>query len=155
MVSCSHSPSNASVSSAFAFLHHDTCYPRCVLVFAPTTPPVATVELSPQNDELSNNTTLPSFSTSVLVADLSAQPPPIRLAWVTLPTPQHFLHRQAARELTFALSSNTCLVQAALVTRLKTTQSRIAVIALYTCNNLFCCVEVWSWLRNRSHAMQW
>ena len=30
VVLCSHSPSNASVSSAFAFLHHDTCYPHCV-----------------------------------------------------------------------------------------------------------------------------
>ena len=80
-MSCSHSPSNASVSSTFAFLHHDTCYPHCVLMFAPKILPVATVELPPQNDELSNNTTLPSFSNSVLAADISAQPPPTRMAW--------------------------------------------------------------------------
>ena len=50
-------------------------------VFAPTILPVATVELPPQNDELSNNTTLPSFSNSVLAADISAQPPPTKMAW--------------------------------------------------------------------------
>ena len=32
----------------------------------------ATVELPPQSDELSNNTTLPSFSDSVLAVDISA-----------------------------------------------------------------------------------
>ena len=49
---------------------------RCVLVFAPLIH--ATVELPPQSDELSNNTILPSFSSSVLAADISAQPPPTR-----------------------------------------------------------------------------
>ena len=38
---------------------------RCVLVFAPLIPLVALVELPPQSDDLSNDTTLPPFSNTV------------------------------------------------------------------------------------------
>ena len=46
---------------------------RCVLVFTPFVSSVATVvNVPPQNDELPNDTTLPSSSNSVLAVDISA-----------------------------------------------------------------------------------
>ena len=61
----------------------------------------------------------------------------------------------AAREMTFVLSPNTCQAQAPLVTRPKTTQSRRdlspqSVVVVHTSNSFSCCVEVWNWLRVRS-----
>ena len=51
-------------------------------MFTPLIRPVATVESPPQNDNLSNNTTLPSFPyMMVLVVDIPAQPPPTTMAW--------------------------------------------------------------------------
>ena len=54
---------------------------RCVFMFTPLIQPVATVDSPPQNDDLSNNTTLPSFPNTVLAVDIPAQPPPTTMAW--------------------------------------------------------------------------
>merc|ERR1740115_238251 len=52
-----------------------------VRVAAPLMPLVALVELPPQNDDLSINTVLPPFSTTVLQADTPASPPPTTTTW--------------------------------------------------------------------------
>merc|ERR1719221_1508621 len=52
-----------------------------VFVSAPLMPLVAFVELPPQKEDLSTNTTLPPVSRTVLAADTPAKPPPTTIAW--------------------------------------------------------------------------
>ena len=54
---------------------------HCVLVLAPLIPLVALVEIPPQNDDLSNNTTLSPFSNTVLTAGIPAKPRSTTMAW--------------------------------------------------------------------------
>merc|ERR1740121_3339695 len=56
-------------------------FAACVFVSAPLMPLVAFVELPPQNEDLSTNTTLPPHSRTVLAADTPARPPPTTMAW--------------------------------------------------------------------------
>ena len=71
---------------------------RCVLMFTPLIPPVATVESPPQNDDLSNNTTLPSFPNTVLAVDIPAQPPANNDGLATVRLLKNSLHPQVPRE---------------------------------------------------------
>ena len=69
---------------------------RCVLVFTPLIPPVATVESTPHDDDLSNNTTLSSFPTRCWL--LTYLPNHRQQRWPTVRLPKHSLHQQAPRE---------------------------------------------------------
>ena len=58
----------ADMNESAESLIHLSC---CVLAFASLIPQVATVQFPPQNNDLSNNTTLPLFPNTVLAADVS------------------------------------------------------------------------------------